>query len=152
MKESVYTGLNSAKVGVVSGGKYAYEKAGQGASMVTSTIGNVNWTKEKATQGAVYAYQTGSAVNTKMSDAGVYEKAGQAAEYGKAAGGFVYDKGAAGASYVNQRIDENATLSSMKTSAQAGATQAAAAASAAASQAVNSMSSWFGWGSNSNNN
>ena len=69
--------------------------------MVSSTIGTMSWTKEKMAQGAGYAYQTGSAVNNKMNEAGVYEKAGQAAEYGKAAGGYVYNQGAASASYVN---------------------------------------------------
>ena len=39
----------------------------------------------------------------------------------KAAGGYVYSKGAEGFGFVNSKIDENETLSSMKKSAAAGA-------------------------------
>ena len=59
----------------------------------------------------------------------------------------MYNTGATGLSYVNDRIEENPTLASVKTTAATGATQIAHGATQMASQAAGYMGGFFGWGS-----
>jgi len=53
---------------------------------------------------------------------GAMAAGGLVADGAKATGGFVYNTGATGLGYVNDKIEENPTLASVKTSAATGAT------------------------------
>lgn len=68
---------------------------------------------EKTKDSASLFYEVGAdisgTVKGKMDETGITDGA-------KVAGGFVLEKGAAGVSYINDSIDQNPTLASIKTS------------------------------------
>ena len=78
------SGLSSAKSGVVAGGQYAFERAGEGVDSVgNSTLEAMDWTADKMKKGAgqVYeaSYSTGAALRDKLDETGVADRASQAA-------------------------------------------------------------------------
>lgn len=150
----MYSGLSTAKDGVAAGANIAVQKSSEAVNFVgNQTLETMDWTAENMKKGAGHIYEasysTGSALRDKLDETGVTDRASQAAESAKVAGGYVLATGAAGVSFVNSKIDENETLSNIKSTASQGAQQAAAAASTAAKQAMSSMTSWFGWGGSS---
>lgn len=84
LKESVYSGLSTAKDGVQSGAYVALEKSTRAVNYAgTATMETMDWTAEnmKKSYSSVYeaSYNTGAALRDKIDETGITDRASEAA-------------------------------------------------------------------------